>query len=211
MILGLAIALLPLGCASTPPTAGGIESAGVVHASYQPPAAAPVAPAPAPQPVKTGPIYAELAPEPALMPPPRPVKPQRLDPGASALVEALAASLPDQALSGGQGVIVSLRHLRNQSHSTAAEFDAFKRRLAGLLTRTAEARRITFAAAAEAQPDYELLGTAYLVTADGFDQWELYLRLTPAEESWTLWHAGGPVRVLRQARPGQPQVTRWPQ
>ena len=57
---------------------------------------------------------------------------------------------------------------------------------------------------------YQLLGTAYLVTAEGFDQWELFLRLSPAEDAWTIWQPAVPVRVLRQPRPGQPQITRWP-
>jgi len=53
---------------------------------------------------------------------------------------------------------------------------------------------------------YELHGTAYLVTARGFDQWELYLSLRPAGQAWTIWRADAAVRMLRQPRPGEPEI-----
>ncbi|NIQ35452.1 MAG: hypothetical protein GTN86_05930, partial [Xanthomonadales bacterium] len=52
-------------------------------------------------------------------------------------------------------------------------------------------------------PDYVLGGTAYLVTADGSDQWELFLSLRRPGESWTVWRAERAVRTLRQPRGGQ--------
>ena len=59
---------------------------------------------------------------------------------------------------------------------------------------------LRFTGIEEELTDYELGGTAYLVTVSGFDQWELFLSLHPAGESWAVWRADHPTRLLRQPR-----------
>ena len=192
--------LRPAQVVATSPEMSGGDVGGERSAVAGRDGAAAEEPAARPQPVRP------RDPEPT---PPVPATPRRNYPGARALVRAIAQRVSEVSPAGGEAV-VSLGHLRNQSHCTAGEFESFKARLADLLTEMGEAEDLRFATDPDMPADYELLGTAYLVTADGFDQWELYLRLTPAAESWTIWQAGGPVRVLRQARPGRPEVTRWP-
>jgi hypothetical protein len=152
----------------------------------------------------------ELGPETAdqLEVDPRP-SPRSPEPGADVLIDAIVQSLPSAKHNGMDEIIIGLAHVRNLSRSTSAEFEAFRQRLAQLLSGAGESHHLTFVAAEDAG-DFELLGTAYLITAEGFDQWEVYLRLSPADASWTLWQPAAPLRVLRQPRPGQPQITRWP-
>jgi hypothetical protein len=152
----------------------------------------------------------ELGPEAAdqLEVDPRP-SPRPTEPGADAVIDAIVQSLPSAENNGMDGIIIGLGYVRNLSRSTPAEFEAFRQRLAQLLSDASDDHDLTFVAA-EDEGDFELLGTAYLITADGFDQWEVYLRLSPDDASWTLWQPAAPLRVLRQPRPGQPQITRWP-
>lgn len=122
--------------------------------------------------------------------------------GADTLVRSMRRSL---ALAGERPLgeaLVSLDGLSNHSHASPGEFAAFKTRLAAALSRAgaAGAVPIRFVTAAGEPVDYELAGTAYLVTAQGFDQWELYLSLRPPGESWEIWRADGPVHTLRQPR-----------
>jgi hypothetical protein len=127
--------------------------------------------------------------------------------GRDAGATAVARLIGHHAIDGGSAR-VGVRRLRNQSHSTPSEFNAFRRRLADLLA-SADAR-MEFVTADGEPVDYELHGTAYLVSRDGTDQWELYLSLRPAGSSWTVWKASGPTRVLRQPVPGARQVVTWP-
>jgi hypothetical protein len=138
----------------------------------------------------------------------RPVR-RPTEPGARAVVDAITRSLPDDDTDESEPASIGLGHLRNLSRSTPAEFEAFRQRLAGLLSEAGHQYDLEFLAD-EQTARYELLGTAYLVTAEGFDQWEVYFRLSPADASWTLWQPSAPLRVLRQPRPAQPQITRWP-
>ncbi len=117
---------------------------------------------------------------------------------------------------------IAVRGLRNQGRCRGGEFSEFCERLAGLLTRAGEGEGVVFECVASesggadgvsgGQFDYELSGTAYLATVEGFDVWELYLRLKPAanedgvRRDWVVWESEGPVRVLRWAREGQPEV-----
>ncbi len=144
------------------------------------------------------------------MPEPERSEPQQSEAGAMALIEAIRSSLPIGAVGEGDMRNVGLRYLRNQSHAPQAEFGAFTERLAAILTDAGEDSCLKFVSSDGETVHYELLGTAYLVTADGFDQWELFLRLSPAEEAWTIWQASDPVRLLTYPRPGRPQITQWP-
>ncbi len=102
------------------------------------------------------------------------------DPGADALVRSILASLDSPARTPGGETRVRVDRLRNQSHSSQREFASLRRRLADGLSRSGRSDQIRFVADAAQPAHYELHGTAYLVTARGFDQWELYLSLRPA-------------------------------
>ena len=144
----------------------------------------------------------------ASMPAVAPTEPLRpVDPGAAEVIASITRRLGDRA-TGPDGVtVVSTRELHNLSHSTSDEFAAFRARLCAVLTEAGEAERIVFSDDTSAAAQYRLLGSAYLVTADGFDQWEMYLSLTPVARDFQVWDARGAVRMLRLPRPGQQQIT----
>ncbi|UCD75688.1 MAG: hypothetical protein JSV91_01995 [Phycisphaerales bacterium] len=197
MILGYALTFLLGGCAST----GGVwpESAptpvGSALRGHHPARAA---------------AETELGPEAAeALPPIDHTPPRPPDPGAEALVQALLGGMEHRPVGEDGTTVVDLARLRNHSHAAAAEFSSFRQRLTEVLNRAGEEAGVRFTAEA-GDAHYRLDGTAYLVTADGFDQWELYLRLSPADAAWTLWQSSRPIRVLRHARPGQPQFTAAP-
>lgn len=128
------------------------------------------------------------------------------DPGADALVRSILASLDMPARAPGGETRVRVDRLRNQSHCSQREFASLLRRLADGLSRSGRSDQIRFVADAAPPAHYELHGTAYLVTARGFDQWELYLSLRPAGQAWTIWRAAAAVRMFRQPRPGEPEI-----
>jgi hypothetical protein len=130
--------------------------------------------------------------------------------GALALITSMTAAMPDRETDEQGLTRIGLHFLRNQSRADTGEFDIFTRRLAELLSAAGRQSSVTFTTSADEPVQYELLGAAYLITVGGFDQWELFLRLCPAEESWTIWENEVPVRVIRQPRPGRPQITQWP-
>jgi len=133
------------------------------------------------------------------------------DAGATMVVGAIASRLPDRPVDARGVTRIGIRELRNQSRCRHEEFVAFVHRLASLLSSAGRDDRIRFTAEVPEAGDpihYELSGTAYLVTRDGFDQWELFLRIRDAEDGILVWQARGPMRVLRHRRPGQPQVTK---
>ena len=105
-------------------------------------------------------------------------------------------------------ILVSVEGLRNHSHASAGEFNAMRRRLAGLLTSSGRSGRVPmrFVSHADELVDFELTGTVYLVTSQGFDLWELYLALQPEGKSWSVWSADTPIRMLRQPRGGEQQL-----
>ncbi len=128
------------------------------------------------------------------------------DPGADALVRSILASLDTPTRTPGGETRVRVDRFRNQSHCSQREFASLRRRLADVLSRSGRSDQIRFVADAAQPAHYELHGTAYLVTTRGFDQWELYLSLRPAGQAWTIWQSDRPVRMLRQARPGEPEI-----
>ncbi len=128
------------------------------------------------------------------------------DPGADALVRSILASLDNPAKAPGGETRVRVDRIRNQSHCSQREFASLRRRLADVLSRSGRSDQVRFVADAAQPARYELHGTAYLVTARGFDQWELYLSLRPAGQAWTIWRADAAVRMFRQPRPGEPEI-----
>ena len=128
------------------------------------------------------------------------------DPGADALVRSILASLDNPARAPSGETLVGVDRLRNQSHCSQGEFASLCRRLADVLSRSGRSDQIRFVADAAQPAHYELHGTAYLVTARGFDQWELYLSLRPTGQAWTIWRGDRPVRMFRQPRPGEPEI-----
>lgn len=136
---------------------------------------------------------------------------RRIDPGAAYLVRTIYDRLdsrdPDAALPASERpIVISLSEIRNQSRARPAEFEAFLDRFAEVLTAAGEAHQLFFANDAEADADYAVLGTAYLLSADGFDWWELFLNLQPSDAAWTLWRCEHPIRVMRHPRPEHQQV-----
>ncbi len=153
-----------------------------------------------------------------------------VDPGAAALASAITQSLTKSsrgsaklaAAAAGErdAVVVSLAELRNQSHVSCSEFNAFRERLAELLSQAGRKDNVRFISSesseearahaagdgADVDVDYQLHGAAYLVTRAGFDWWELYLSLTPADRAWNIWRSPSRIYVLRHPQPGQIQV-----
>lgn len=141
--------------------------------------------------------------------------------GAEAVVRSILAALPGPRPGPDTVIRVGVGRFRNQSHGSREELAAVRERLAHLLSRAASRFNLVFTALGgpggdpaqdpprEQPVHYRLGGAAYLVTADGLEHWELYLRLVPAAagENWTVWRARGPVRVLRHPRPDRPQIT----
>lgn len=138
--------------------------------------------------------------------------PQPVDKGAALLVQSMLNRMEKRAL-GNDGVThIGLSNLRNQSRATSQEFEAFCERLAGLLTHAAKDARggsMRFTCDETETVQYQLQGAAYLNSVEGFDVWELFLSMSPSSQAWTIWQANNPVRVLRQPRPGQPQILSW--
>ena len=125
-----------------------------------------------------------------------------VDPGAVWVVAKIREALDAESGGGKQSgsIEISTQLLRNQSKAQNDEFDAMVDRLARLLDAAGADEGLHFTADPAQPVDYQLKGTAYLVTANGFDLWELYLSLKPNDRAWTLWQADVPVRLLRSER-----------
>lgn len=126
------------------------------------------------------------------------------DGGADALAAAMRRSLTIAGERSFGEILVRLDTLRNQSHASHREFETLLERLAEHLSRAGAAGRVPmrFVVTPDEPVDYEMGGAVYLVTSAGFDQWELYLNLRPADGRRMIWSADGPVRMLRQPRGG---------
>lgn len=132
--------------------------------------------------------------------------PAPIDPGAEALVDAMASRMTEREADADGVTQFGLSQIRNQSHAGAAEFEAFEHRFADLLSHAGHDRKMRFTADAEASVQYQCQGAAYIVVVDGMDSWELYLSVSRADQPWTVWEAKRPVHVLRQPRPGAPEI-----
>ncbi|HRP64045.1 MAG TPA: hypothetical protein PK400_12165 [Phycisphaerales bacterium] len=151
-------------------------------------------------------VEKELGPEVAEAMPPVPrARPEPVDPGAERIAQSLAARITAIETERGSDISVSFGLVRNMSRAQASEFESLKSRLVSLLTHAGSESRLAFDSN-DAEAPYQLHGSAYLITVGGIDMWELYLTLMPRGESWTLWEASHPIRVLRQPRPGQPNI-----
>ena len=143
---------------------------------------------------------------PALPPTP---PPQPADPGAAAIIDSMNRALVHREASPEGVTLISIRELRNLSHASDSEFIRMRARLCQVLTRAGAGSKLAFVDGENPAiaTHYRLLGSAYLVTADGFDQWEMYLSLTPAARDFQVWDARGAVRMLRLQRVGQPEIS----
>jgi hypothetical protein len=134
--------------------------------------------------------------------------PRVSEPIARALVEQMLSLIQDRRV-GDNGVThIGVSMLRNQSRATTVEFNDFCQRLANILTAASPDAQVQFTAKADAAVQYQLMGAAYLMTFQGFDLWEMFLSLSPADKNLAIWSASGPVHVLRQPRLGEPQFVR---
>ncbi len=99
-------------------------------------------------------------------------------------------------------ILIRVDMLRNQSHASTGEFRAMLERLAAALSGAGAwgGAPMRFVVRPGEPVDYELGGAVYLMTAGGFDQWELYPTLRIPDGGATLWSADGAVRMLRQPR-----------
>lgn len=151
-------------------------------------------------------VTSELGPDAAETLPPSPPPPRPVDAGAAAVVDALIVALERVDASADDPVVIRLASWRNQSHASFEEIAQATQRMAGLLNDSRGRHNVRFTVDDDVPADFAMHATAYLVTDRGFDLWELYLRLTPADGSWTVWSPNGPVRLLRANRAGAPQV-----
>lgn len=135
------------------------------------------------------------------------IPPEPVDVGASRLVASMATVLGDRSLPADGATLISVHGVQNLSRSNAGEFSAFMHRFCDVLTNAGKSDRLAFTDDATAAAQFRMQGTAYMINAEGFDQWELYLTLSPADRDFDIWDAGRAVRVLRIARPGVPQIT----
>ncbi len=225
MILGDLPLLTLLGCTSDRDIAQNASALNAQEETVQPPTDTAKAPDPAPEPESEQ----NDAPEPATVLSPRgasdsappaavTVTPDDLPtaaiestpdprplagPGARAVAAQLIAITGDQ-------VLVQL-NLTNRSRATTPEFTRFQDEFASLLEAAApgSSLRVTGGAVPD-EADFSIRGAAYLVTRDGFDQWEIYPRLRHSDEAWERWRPAFPIRMLRIARPDTPRITAWP-
>lgn len=116
-----------------------------------------------------------------------------------AIVARIARSAPDCPPAS-----VRITGIRNQSHATDREFSALRQRLASALSPPGADHGLTFIVDGDAT--YELVGSAYLISQGGFDQWEMFLALQPVDRAWTIWQRERPIRMLRHPRPGVGEV-----
>jgi hypothetical protein len=135
--------------------------------------------------------------------------PMPIEPAAQALVESMLNSMRDRAIGQDGFTRVGTSQLRNQSRTSSAEFDAFRQRLADILSSAGKQWRLQFVAddAPTGDNQYELQGAAYLVTVQGFDVWEVFLSVSAKPALLTIWNGSGqPLRILRTPLAGQPQI-----
>lgn len=123
------------------------------------------------------------------------------DPGAKAFLEVLRKDLAANPAVGEPPLRIGLGRICNMSRASGDEYLQFRQRLATMLAHAGEALQIEITTDPETDVALLLRGSAYLIMADGFDWWELHLRLVTPDCATTLWHAEAPLRVLRRPRP----------
>jgi len=135
---------------------------------------------------------------PTSTPPEHLVAPQDQTP-ADLIVASMRQSLVMAGDRSWGEVLISLEHLSNYTHVLPSEFDHMRSTLAQELTRAGRTGRIPlrFVSEADEDVDYELTGTVYLVTAEGRDEWEMFLSMRQPGATWTVWRADSAVRMNR--------------
>lgn len=133
------------------------------------------------------------------------LKPEPSDPGAVALVNSMLIDLPSPRRGPDGWTVIDCSNLRNQSRSSRDEYLTFRIRLADLLSQAGRPHRLRFTVSREADIQYELNGTIYLIT-NGLDQWELFLSLTEHRLNQVIWEPSGTVRILRRPDSRRPQI-----
>lgn len=127
------------------------------------------------------------------------IPPETIDAGSERLVLDIIEAIGEPA-SPTSGVVIVVRDFRNQSRTPGDEMAVLRERIHRLLAAAGEPRGLRITLDPSAECDYTLGGTVYLVNRDGFDQWEIYFALRPAEANWTIWRNDDPVRMMRQQR-----------
>jgi len=216
LILGIGLAVGPLGCGGEPlvdsgsgktalmgvdetsaDTAHAVESTGPSPTEAAEPAA-PELPAP---PTGASPPTDDRASGESVLPDAEDETPaaHAPDPGAVALVATIERAIGAEQIAT-DGTLVAVESFRNQSRAPHDELEELRRRIVTLLAPAAEGRSIRFSGERSEETEYTLGGTAYLLTRDGFDQWEVYFALKPRGANWSVWRNHEPVRLLRQPR-----------
>lgn len=130
-----------------------------------------------------------------------------LDPGAEALVGELLAGLGEQRVHEDGTTRICISRIRNLSRTEPEEFREMLDRFADVLSRSGRSEGIIFFVRRDDRTaHYEMRGTAYIMTAEGLDTWELFLRASPTGSRWTAWSPSGPVRMPREHKPGEQQI-----
>ena len=130
-------------------------------------------------------------------------------PGARAIAERLA-TLTESTPESPRTIELQFN---NRSRATKREFATFVQDLAMLLRRGGATHGlvVTTPDPDDTRPaQFTLSATAYLMTRDGFDQWELYPVLRARDATWDAWRPDVPIRALRFKRPGTPRLLSWP-
>ncbi|MCA9295814.1 MAG: hypothetical protein KC983_04840, partial [Phycisphaerales bacterium] len=99
------------------------------------------------------------------------------DPEARRLVDTLASRIGVDPATGTLAII-AIGPIENVSHATEAEFQAMQDRLAAVLSAQSKDGLVSFTTSpGRADITHHLQGSAYVITADGIDQWELFIQL----------------------------------
>ncbi|MCA9286554.1 MAG: hypothetical protein KDA22_15120 [Phycisphaerales bacterium] len=119
------------------------------------------------------------------------------DDGARIVGDRILAAIDAAGDRPSSGAVLSLGGLSNASDASAAEFDAFRARLAALLDAALAPAGLAVVPGHRSGAAYEMIGSASLDMFRGFNTWVLQLSLVGSAERRTIWTADGQVRVLR--------------
>lgn len=128
------------------------------------------------------------------------VTPRQVDPGAEAFLQALRTDLASNPAVGEPPLRIRLGRICNMSRASSDEYLQFRNRLATMLSHAGAEHQISFTTDPDADAAWQLRGSAYLIMANGFDWWELHLRLVSADDAGIIWQAQAPLRVIRRPR-----------
>jgi hypothetical protein len=119
------------------------------------------------------------------------------DPGASKLVNRIAAALADGDESSDLAPRIALGGWTNRSRlARQDEFQSLRRRAVDLLQIAGADHGLRFEALESEITTHRLEATAYLLS-NGDETWELYVRLIRQDDRQLLWEPAHPVRMPR--------------